>query len=245
MRSGVNVSPTTPRTPLTPILSGFINSLFSDSRPWDLRRRGPGPSDEERGRRGREGGTVRRLPSCRECAYLVVRYQRPHAAAEPRAKRRRGNRAQIPRRAREADRLGHLVAQLAFGQVLPPIDQRAESREFPSLQRLGRRRDNVDALLDELVEPVEQHLRGEAVDRRPFDDLAHRTRAATIDRFRQRRIEPPGGRAPCILDRAHRQRGAIVSILRGAGLLSIHAADGDDEAVIARAPHLAVSYTHL
>src|SRR5258706_12027180 len=119
---------------------------------------GSSACDEEL-RAGRGGGELLRVrvsPRSGERFGIRCRRKRPHAAAEPRAERRRSVRAKLSGGLRERDGLRNLIAEERLDVVLRAVHQLADRDQVAPGKRVGYLRDDVVRFFDELLEPLEK-----------------------------------------------------------------------------------------
>ena len=190
---------------------------------------------DETGRSRRRGGVtfaIRVEPLAGERLGVSSLHERPHAAAEPGAKRRRGTCALLAREARERDRLRHLVAEQRLGRALRPVDERPERVEARGRERLDSRGQDLAILDEEVLQPRGQRrpVRGTGGD---AAEARHRV-GHRVDGLRQRLVGAAGLRSPALQELGDHCGRAVVGATRRAGLVGGNAAGGDDEHVVVR-----------
>src|ERR1700693_6110973 len=200
----------------------------------------PGAGDEElaRGGGGRESATVVLFPRHAEAGRLTGWDERPDAAAKARSEGGRRDRAERAGRGDEADRLRDLVSQMTLGAGLRAPDGVAERGGVPRLEGIGGRRHEDLALLEKLLESVQQLPGGERRTGGDGQEPSNPLRSAGRANRLTERLSGSAGAAPELEDRGRGERQAVVGLARASRLLRRHAARADDERPLGRQGNL-------
>src|SRR5437667_3831086 len=102
---------------------------------------------------------VRRRPARKESDDFLRADERVNASTESRTKRGRGRGTELPRRARQRDRLRNLVAEETLGVRLRAVDHVAEPRKVVSHERIAGRGNDLLRLDEELLDTIGERLR--------------------------------------------------------------------------------------